>query len=279
MIKDVMVHLDGGPEDEIRIAYAEALALTGPAHVTGLYTNVLPDYALALPIDAGAAAAQVLADAEQEVRGAGEAMHRRLQERFARLAVTNEVRLLQQSSGLIASLVAREALCADIFVATRPYATDATNVWAHLVQSVLFGSGRALLLVPPGTPPRGPIRTVLLAWQDSREPARALREGLPFIEQAARTIAVLVDPDTAEEAEPEADLLRHLSRHTAAAEAVSIAAGERSTAEALVDEARRVSADLVVMGGYGHSRFSEWIMGGVTVDMLTFCPYPILMAH
>ena len=120
---------------------------------------------------------------------------------------------------------------------------------------------------------------MLVAWQDKREPARALREALPLIGQASRTVAVLVDPETSGAAEPEADVLRHLSRHGAAAEAVSIAAGERSTAEALLDEARRLSADLIVMGGYGHSRLAEWIMGGVTVDMLTFSPHPILMAH
>jgi nucleotide-binding universal stress UspA family protein len=118
----------------------------------------------------------------------------------------------------------------------------------------------------------------MVAWQDTREAARALREALPFVEQATRTVLVLVDPDT-EDAEPEADVVRHLARHTARVEAVRVAAGERTTAEALLDEARRVSADLVVMGGYGHSRIAEWVMGGVTVDMLFASPYPLLMAH
>lgn len=278
MIKDVMVHLDGGPEDTVRIAHAEALAARDGAHLKGLYTNRLPDYGLALPMDAGAAAAQALADAEQETRGAGEAIHRQLQERFSRLTVPNEVRALHQPSGLLASLAAREALCADIFVVTRPYGVSEESGWGDLMRSVLFGSGRALLVVPPRRRPQGPIRTVMVAWQDTREAARALREALPFIEQATRTVLVLVDPDT-EDAEPEADVVRHLARHTARVEAVRVAAGERTTAEALLDEARRASADLVVMGGYGHSRIAEWVMGGVTVDMLFASPYPLLMAH
>lgn len=277
MINDVMVHLDGSREDEVRLAHGEALATAERANLTGLYTNTLLDYALAVPMDAGAAVAQALADAEQEARAAGESTRERLENRFARLDMANEVRMLQDTAGMLPTRATREARCADLFVATRPYALNRDTEWVDLVQTVLFGSGRALLLVPPGTHPQGEIRTVLVAWQDTREAARALREALPIIERATRTVVVLVDPDTSRD--PEAAVMRHLARHTTRAEAVSIAAGERSTAEVLLEQARDVSADLVVMGGYGHSRLTEWIMGGVTVDMLTFCPEPILMAH
>src|SRR3954463_11583217 len=119
MIKDVMVHLDGSPEDEIRLAHAEPIAAKTGAHVTGLYTNALPDIALALPVEAGAAAASLLAEAEQVARGEGEAVHRRLQDRFTRLGVPNDVRLLQDTPSMLSVLVGRAALCADLLVASR----------------------------------------------------------------------------------------------------------------------------------------------------------------
>jgi nucleotide-binding universal stress UspA family protein len=279
MIMDVMVHLDGSPEDEIRLAHAEALAARAGAHLTGLFTNALPDIALALPVEAGAAAAALLAEAEQYARGEGEATHRRLQGRFARLGVPNDVRLLQETPGMLPVVVARAALCADVLVVSRPYGPLGDAGWARLVEEALFGSGRALLLVPPGRAPQGPLRTVMVAWEDKREAARAVREAIPFMEDAGRTIVVLVDPGTRDRAEPEAEIARHLARHGTKVEAVIASRGDRTVAEELLDQARRCSADLIVMGGYGHSRLSEWVLGGVTTEMLEECPYPILLAH
>lgn len=89
--KDVMVHLDGTAEDEVRIAHAEAIAAQFEAHLTGLYTNALPDAALY----AGEFGTSVVADVWDAARRAGDANHARLTQRFARLGVANEVRRLE----------------------------------------------------------------------------------------------------------------------------------------------------------------------------------------
>jgi nucleotide-binding universal stress UspA family protein len=85
--------------------------------------------------------------------------------------------------------------------------------------------------------------------------------------------------ETSPKDEPEADIARHLDRHGTKVEVSLLETGERTVCEVILDQARRMSADLIVMGGYGHSRTREWILGGVTCDMLSMSEFPILMAH
>src|SRR5918993_953097 len=186
MIKDIMVHLDGSPEDEIRLEHGQAFATAGRAHLIGLFTNQLPDLTIAMPMDGGAAAIQVLTELQDQALKDGDATARRLTERLAGLQVPSELRRFDETFGALSGKVVDQARCADLFIATRPYGGAETAVWPDLVEAVLFGSGRALLLVPPGRHRQGPIQTVLVAWNGSREAARALRERLGFIEQAAR---------------------------------------------------------------------------------------------
>jgi nucleotide-binding universal stress UspA family protein len=276
MIKDIMVHLDGSPEDEIRLEHGQALASPGRAHLIGIFTNQMPDLITAMPMDGGAAAIQVLTELQDQALKDGDATARRLTERFAALQVPSELRRRDESLAVLSSRVVEQARCADLFIATRPYGAE-TSAWSALVEAVLFGSGRALLLVPPGRHRQGPIQTVLVAWNGSREAARALREGLDFIEQAARTVVLVVDPppDTMSWVEVEA----HLARHGVVAEVVTADSRDRDVADVILEEARRISADLVLMGAYGHARLREQVFGGATRDMLTTSENPILVAH
>lgn len=281
MIRDVKVHLDGTGEDEVRLLHAEALASLSGGHLTGLFTNPLPDYGMAVPFDAGGAAAQVIGDLEDRARQEGDAIGRRLEERFARLGVGHELRRLDARFGELQGLLASEARCADLFVATRPYGEGAGALATLVAETVLFQGGRALYLVPPGRGLHQPFRTILVAWQDTREAARALREALPFVAGSSRLRLVLVDPERDEDGrgEPETDAARHLSRHGAKVEVGVVESRGRAVSDVLLEEAGRFSADLVVMGGYGHSRTRQWILSGTTRDMLTACERPILIAH
>ncbi len=280
MIKDIMVHLDGTAVDEARIAQAEAIATIWGAHVTGLFTNVLPDYAMAMPVGAAAAGMSIVADLEQRAREEADASIATLVERFKRLSVPNEIRRFDATSSDIAVSIGRETRWADLIVAARPYGGAESGRWEDIVEAVLFGSGRAVYLVPPGNRNPGPVRQVLVAWRDTRETARAVAEALPFIHKAARTEIVIVSSSRhAATAEAGADIARHLVRHGATVSVSVVKTDDQSVSEALLEKARHISADLIVMGGYGHSRLREWILGGTTLDMLTTCDVPILMAH
>ncbi|SCY97229.1 universal stress protein [Microvirga guangxiensis] len=278
MIRDVMVHLDGSPEDEIRLEYGQTLASGEGAHLIGIFTNLLPDLSTAMPFDGGAAAVvQIVTELEQQARKDGDATAGRLADRITRLPVPTELRRFDETFGTMSIRVAEQARYADLFVATRPYGAGDTPVWLDLVEAVLFGSGRGLLVVPPGHRQSGPVRTVLVAWNGSREAARALGEGLGFIQDAARTVVLMIDPKG--NALMGQDIERHLARHGVTAEIVAVESRGRRVADVVLDEARRVSADLVVMGGYGHTRLREQVFGGATLDMLTISDRPVLLAH
>ncbi|GEO16287.1 universal stress protein [Microvirga aerophila] len=277
MIKDIMVHLDGSREDEIRLEHGQALATAGRAHLIGLFTNQLPDLTVAMPMDGGAAAIQVLTELQDQALKDGDATARRLTERLAGLQVPSELRRFDETFGALSGKVVDQARCADLFIATRPYGGAETAVWPDLVEAVLFGSGRALLLVPPGRRRQGPIQTVLVAWNGSREAARALREGLDFIEQAARVVVLVVDPPA--DTELYAEVKAHLAHHNVVTEVVTADSRDRSVADVILEEARRISADLVLMGAYGHTRLREQVFGGATRDMLTASESPVLVAH
>jgi nucleotide-binding universal stress UspA family protein len=277
-----MVHLDGTGEDEVRIAHAEAIATQSGAHLTGIYTSLLLDYGMAAVGDAGAAASVAMLDVEERVRREGDLACERLKDRFSRLAVPNGLRRIECSSGAITGLVAAEVRWSDLFVATCPYRDSVLASWDDVVESVIFASGHGVYFVPPGSKPRSGLNRVLVAWSDTREAARATAEALPFLRAASDAEIVIVNVSDEQIGTPgyaAADIAAHLDRHGVKVEIRSVSASICSVGEALLDEARKRAADLIVMGAYGHSRWREWIMGGTTREVLASAEVPILTAH
>lgn len=277
MIKDIMVHLDGSAEDEIQLAYAEIIASTWGAHLTAIFTNRLPDLAVATPMDGGAAMMQMLSEWQNQAQQEGDAICGRLAGRLARIAEPSKLCRIDETVDNMVSAVERQARCADLFVTTRPYPESGGSTWGRLVEAVLFGSGRALLLLPPGYSPRGAVRAVLVAWNDSHTAARAMREGLSFIEKATRTVVLVVDPKP--DSDPGSWVREHLAQYSPNVGVICAESRNRRISQVIADEAHRVSADLIVMGGYGHTRLRERVFGGATLEMLTASEYPMLMAH
>ncbi|MGF7159522.1 nucleotide-binding universal stress UspA family protein [Rhodoligotrophos appendicifer] len=279
-IRDVMVHLDGTSGDEARIKHAESLALRFGAHLTGLYTNLIPAEVWApTPEFSGAL---LLAELQQKGRVDSERVKDRLAERFRLLQVNGEVRKLDLFMMEMRDAIADQSRSSDLFVVTRPYSKDDRDSrWPNVFEAALFESGRSVYVVPPASEPRDAAASVLIAWNGSREATRAIAEGMPFLRRAEQVVVALTDVERpAEEAGEErgADLARHLSRHGIAAELRHIPEWHSQSA-GLLNEIERLGSDLVIMGGYGHSRLRETVLGGMTRDFLTECPVPMLMAH
>lgn len=275
--KDVLVHLDGTAEDEVRLAHAEAIAARFEAHLTGLYTNVLPDIGLYAG-ELGGAAVGAISDA---VRSEGDATQARLTQRFARLGITSEIRRLESFPALLEGEVATEARWADLFVGSCPHGAAELERWAPLIERVMFDGGHGLYLVPRGVQPRRDLRTVLVGWVDTREAARAVSEALPLLGQAKQVHLATVRESGKGRlggAEILADIAAHLDRHGIRT-TVGLLPDSGTPAAMLLAEAHRISADVIVAGGYGHTRLREWILGGATYDLLQSSDLPILMAH
>ncbi len=270
----IAVHLTGSVEDEVRLGYAEQVARTFDAHLTGLFVGRQPEFWSGVDPIGSAVLNEVIEQARQKAQEMAAALERR----FARFDFPNDVRTLEAASGGIGRRLAAAARTSDLFIGTRPYG-DPTGE-EYVEEDVLFGSGHGCLLVPPGGQPPRSYQNILIAWKETREAARAVAEALPFLQRARQVIVALFEEDASEQFHMQsgADIGRYLSRHGVSAEIRNIG-GWTYTGEAILNEAKQTASDMIVMGAYGHSRFREWLLGGATREVLANATVPVLIAH
>lgn len=199
---------------------------------------------------------------------------------FRRLAGANSRQLEWRSAlDFPVEVVTREARGADLVVIGQKMGPGSAYRSLDPGGAVLK-MGRPTLVVPDGV---GALQAerVVIGWKDTRESRRAVRDALPFLQQAARvTIAEACGPDDAGTATGRLeDVARYLAHHRVQGGPKVMLQQEGSGAEQLLRVAREERADLLVTGAYGHSRFGEWIFGGMTRELLTKSPFCCLMSH
>lgn len=275
MFKDIAVHLTGSSGDSGRIAAAVALATQFDAHLSGLYVHQMPEL-LAITDPTGSAYLQQLLAAAADVAvstGAG------LQQALAATGLRQDLRRLDTYPGLAGAALADEARLSDIIVCTRPYGDPAGE---HAIEeAVLFRSGRPCLFIPPRQPdPPAQFSRIYLGWKNTPEATRALGDAMPLMSRATSVIVgVAREVSRSGHASVEgAAVGRYLSRHGIHAEVHEIDGG-LDVGAALLDDAWKSEADLIVIGAYGHSRFREWLLGGVTRHVLSEATVPVLASH
>jgi nucleotide-binding universal stress UspA family protein len=150
-------------------------------------------------------------------------------------------------------------------------------------EKLLFLSGRPVLFVPPNVQAEVLGCDVIVAWNSSRAAARSLSDALPILERARRVTVVAINPTNfvnQYESFPPERIIEHLRRHTSSVEGIWLNdIPTRSTGYALQTETQKLGADLLVAGAYGHLKFWEDLMGGVTHDLLSGMKVPTLMSH
>jgi nucleotide-binding universal stress UspA family protein len=150
----------------------------------------------------------------------------------------------------------------------------------EILIDMLFGSGAPLLLVPANWNKPGPVRKAIVAWDGGASAARAVRDAMPLLAAAemVEVVSVLGEKDIAAEASG-ADIARHLARHCPEVCVNVLPVGEDGVAATLFAHGILTRADLMVIGGYGHSRLREFILGGVTRDTLARTDIPTVLSH
>lgn len=148
-----------------------------------------------------------------------------------------------------------------------------------LVEAVVFGSGRPAVVLPSaaGVPDIG---HVAIAWDGSRVAARALADARPFLEKATRiTVITVVNEKKLRDANAAEKLAALLNAGGAQAQALFVELRGSTIGETLQETAKSVGADLLVMGGYGHSRVRDFVLGGATAGVLGELRLPVLLSH
>lgn len=173
-------------------------------------------------------------------------------------------------------LLAAYGRAADLLVIGRAGRGD--EVSKDILDASLVGTGRPMLIAST-KPVRAELGTVVIAWKDTREAARAVAAAGPFIERAARVIILSVEED-ARSTEKSCDRLCHaMLWHNPGTTVRHLKQDGRPPVETMLEGAATAGADLLVMGGYSHSRVREVLFGGFTRRVLTAAELPVLMAH
>lgn len=176
-----------------------------------------------------------------------------------------------------ARVIATHSRAADVTVLGRQR-DDTGTPDLRVLQAALAESGRPILIAPDRAPPHIG-RQVVIAWKDTVEAARAVAFVLHRLATAERVTIVSVDEDKRTADEACERLRRALIWHNSATTVRHITPAGREPADALMETVASAGADLLVMGGYGHSRLRELVFGGVTRRVLQAADIPVLMAH
>jgi nucleotide-binding universal stress UspA family protein len=277
MIKDIIVRLDGTSGDVARLAAVSQIAEMFDSHVTGLFFNVLPPV---LPDPLNNAGANNAAKLLDDARRTGDAIEATALQRLSQLQRPTFLRRFDVTGdGDISDTALRLARTGDAFVALRP--NGHSNEPQDLIENLLYGAGRHLFLVPDDRITTTPFDNVVVAWNGSREAARALAESLPYLHQAKKVGVLVVEGEHPAEADAlmGSDAVQHLRHHGISAVKYRAIGEDDEVADVLIEECRRLGANLLVMGSYGHSRLHELLPGSTTTRILRRSPFPLVIAH
>lgn len=275
MIKDVLVNLSMSDEKDPAVDFAVSLAAAFEAHATA--AAFAYDPVVAVSVMGGMPSDFLDAQRAENERSAAIA-----KERFDRAAaqagIPFDSHVFSTSVAGAADQFARMARRFDLAVVTQADA-DIGSGEEIIAENVLFQSGRPLIVVPYIHSGGLAADRVMVCWDGGRQAARAVADAMPLLVRAGKVEVVIITGEEGKRDEvPGADIGRHLARHGVKVEVKRIVS-TGNVQEMLLSYAADSSADMIVMGGYGHSRLREFILGGVTRGMLASMTVPCFMSH
>lgn len=277
--RSLLVLLDDNPLCAARVKVAIDLARHFDAHLTGVAPTGLVE--LPVSVEAGAAVAELAEAAQAELGDRA---------RAAALAFDNAciAGKLSACRSVVMQAEAADALlqqahCHDLIVLTQPDPAEVGYaVRRAVVERLVLFNARPTLLIPYAGPVEAPFQNALVAWDGSREADRAVADALPFLRKARRVdVVAWREKGLLAAATPADDLeaLREwLARHGVTANVRSEVASA-PIADAILSRTTDLDTQLLVMGGYGHTRWTERLLGGATRGVLATMTVPVLMSR
>ena len=276
MVKDIVVNLTGGHPQDFAADFAISLAEGFSAHIAGvafIYEPIIPgDMLGGIPTD-------LIEVQREENRKAAEAAVDRFEAAAKAAALSAETRVVDASLAGAADLFGRIARRFDIAVVGQARREQGASE-ELLIEGALFGSGRPVVVVPYTQQEGLKLDRILICWDGSRPAARAIADAIPLLGRAKTVDIVVVIGERDKSGEITGrNMRRHLARHGIETEIKHITASGGVAQNAILAHAAETGATFIVMGGYGHSRLREFILGGVTRGILKSMPVPVLMSH
>jgi nucleotide-binding universal stress UspA family protein len=273
--KTILVHLDDSAAAPLRVTVSARLAVERGARLIGAY--LVPNLVLT-PSVAAVMPDELVAQRLRE----GDATQRAAEKRFRDASAHATAEWRAPAGDPFAAMLAH-GRCADLVVVGQPDLDDG-HAWfaGEMLSTSLMGLGRPLLVVPYIGAMETLGRRVLVAFDGSREAARAIGDAMEFLQRAEEVRVVIGQPD-----DPKAPgnarlgerIGTWLADHGVRAIVERDAPPPADVGDALISRAADFSSDLIVMGGYGHSRLREMVLGGTTRSVLRAMTVPVLMSH
>lgn len=276
MIKDIVVSLSvaegGGYAGDYAVSVASALE----AHLTGIafvYDPVVPVAAT------GYIPPEVIETQQRDSEAAAKAAIDRFAAATARAGLSAEPITLSASFAGAGEQFGRIARRFDLAIVGQAE-PEKDTIEELIAESALFESGRPVIMVPYIQKAPLKLDRVMVCWDGSRAAARAIADAMPLLKRSGSVELVIIANERGKQDEiPGADMGQHLARHGLKVDVKRISEGDIDVADALLSHAADSGADFIVMGGYGHSRLREFVLGGVTRSILQSMTVPALMSH
>ncbi|CAM5350894.1 Universal stress protein family OS=Afipia felis OX=1035 GN=NCTC12722_01573 PE=3 SV=1 [Afipia felis] len=277
MIKAITLKLETDAERDRSLNYAISIAKTFDAHVSAMaFCDPLgyPQYPIPkLP-------ASVIANITEEKEREARAATARFQKAAEENGLSFDHEIVTHRLPHSAAAFAVKARRADLSVIQQAENRDDEN--EAIIEAALFDSGRPVLIVPYIQRDGLQLDHVVCCWDGSSTAARAVNDALPLLKRASKVEVLIISNEKTEDSRHQAsgtDIVKHLARHGIEVALKVVPAPDVDVNNAIQSYTGDHGVDLVVMGGYGHSRLREFVLGGVTRSILGSMTTPVFMSH
>ena len=274
--KDILVHVDNSASSPARLNASIRVAKEWGAKLTGLYV-------LSRPYLPAYAEAQISADILETQAKESEKVAERAKDSFTAATQSNGLnanwRVVENGT---ADALAVQSRYFDLVVAGQENPKDEFFIaGSEMPDRTILISGRPALLIPYIGDCETIGENVMIAWDGSRQASRAVHDAMPVLEDAKNVTVMVINPKdkgNGSGKEPGAGVVRHLAEHGIKATAEHVTT-DLDPGNMLLSRASDKGIDLIIMGAYGHARWTELVLGGVTKHMLQHMTVPVLMSH
>jgi nucleotide-binding universal stress UspA family protein len=275
MIKDIVLNLGLGSNDPA-VDYAVSMAEILEAHLLAIavsYDPIIPGTVM------GGIPPEIIEGQRHESDKKARAAIARFEQAAKRAGISSETRTINASLAGAADQIGRIGRRFDLIIVGQPN-RQKSSADEVVDEGVLFESGRPVIFVPFIQKGAAKLERMMICWDGGRAATRAVADSLPLLKKAKQVEVVIIsDKPSKSDEVPGADLGQHLARHGLKVDVKRITSPDIDVPSTILSHAADSSADMIVMGGYGHSRLREFVLGGATLGLLESMTVPVLMSH